>query len=118
MALSLDATVVDTGDDVTLSWARNDTSYAPCASGTDWVGFFCGDDVASLSDKSYLDYVCVVVVVVVAPSSASSPSSRVAITGRVVVVSLPFDTTTRSSLLGRRFVSSSSRPSPVQRRPS
>jgi len=56
-AMELSTTTINSGDDVTLDWSLNvSSSYTPCESGTDWVAYYCGNRVASVSDSAYLDY--------------------------------------------------------------
>ena len=51
MSASLDKKAVEKGGEVTLTWS-GDASYAPYTS--DWLGFFCSDDLDSLEDTEYV----------------------------------------------------------------
>ena len=55
--IKLSATTINSGDDVDVSWSLNGSSaYTPCATANDWVAYYCGDNVESVSDSAYLDY--------------------------------------------------------------
>jgi hypothetical protein len=51
VSASLDKKAVEKGGEVTLTWS-SDASYAPSTS--DWLGFFCSDDLDSLEDTEYV----------------------------------------------------------------
>lgn len=53
VSASLDKRAVEKGGEVTLTWSGA-ASHAPSTS--DWLGFFCSDDLASLGDTEYFDY--------------------------------------------------------------
>lgn len=44
---------VASGESVTLSW-ENAGNYSPLSS--DWIGYYCGDDISRVIDTAYLDW--------------------------------------------------------------